>query len=187
MTGDARRRTPSLFSAQHRGEGRQSRNACTQRSPETITTAFGGEGMDASRDSKLGRGNVLKKGAPPQHSARLQLPGLQQGFAGVRQTALHFEGAGKHKPAIPIFGTQSHALAGQRFRKLRIFPAVKVEVGHEAEGGHIAGIAEQRLMQMLAGLIRFAEPQGETGKVPLRWMPEYTAFGTLESRYDEDE
>ena len=124
--------------------------------------------MDASHDSKLGRGNVLKKRAPPQYSARLQLPGLQQGFAGVRQTALHFEGAGKHKPAIPIFGTQSHALAGQRFRKLRIFPAVKVEVGHEAEGGHIAGIAEQRLMQMLAGLIRFAEPQGETGKVPVR-------------------
>ena len=28
---------------------------------------------------------------------------------------------------------------------------------------------------------------GETGKVLLRWMPEYTAFGTLESRYDEDE
>ena len=28
---------------------------------------------------------------------------------------------------------------------------------------------------------------GETGKVPLRWMPEYTAFGTLESRYDEDD
>ena len=28
---------------------------------------------------------------------------------------------------------------------------------------------------------------GETGKVPLRWMPEYTTFGTLESRYDEDE
>ena len=28
---------------------------------------------------------------------------------------------------------------------------------------------------------------GETGKVPLRWMPEYTAFGTLESRYGEDE
>ena len=28
---------------------------------------------------------------------------------------------------------------------------------------------------------------GETGKVPLRWMPEYTAVGTLESRYDEDE
>ena len=28
---------------------------------------------------------------------------------------------------------------------------------------------------------------GETGKVPLRWMPEYTAFGTLESRYDEGE
>ena len=28
---------------------------------------------------------------------------------------------------------------------------------------------------------------GETGKVELRWMPEYTAFGTLESRYDEDE
>ena len=28
---------------------------------------------------------------------------------------------------------------------------------------------------------------GETGKVELRWMPEYTAFGTLETRYDEDE
>ena len=28
---------------------------------------------------------------------------------------------------------------------------------------------------------------GETGKVELRWMPEYTAFGTLETRYDEEE
>ncbi|MCI2057762.1 MAG: replicative DNA helicase [Oscillibacter sp.] len=28
---------------------------------------------------------------------------------------------------------------------------------------------------------------GETGKVELRWMPEYTTFGTLENRYDEDE
>jgi len=28
---------------------------------------------------------------------------------------------------------------------------------------------------------------GETGKVELRWMPEYTTFGTLESRYDEEE
>ena len=28
---------------------------------------------------------------------------------------------------------------------------------------------------------------GATGKVELRWMPEYTAFGTLETRYDEDE
>ena len=28
---------------------------------------------------------------------------------------------------------------------------------------------------------------GETGKVELRWMPEYTAFGTLETRYDEYE
>jgi len=27
---------------------------------------------------------------------------------------------------------------------------------------------------------------GETGKVPLRWMPEYTTFGTLENRYDEE-
>ena len=27
---------------------------------------------------------------------------------------------------------------------------------------------------------------GETGKVMLRWMPEYTAFGTLEQRYDEE-
>ena len=135
---------------------------------------------------QTGEGKRSQERAPPQYSARLQLPGLQQGFAGVRQTALHFEGAGKHQPAIPVFGTQGHALAGQRFRKLRVFAAVKVEVGHEAEGGHIAGVAEQRLMQMLAGLIRFAEPQGETGKVPLRWMPEYTTFGTLENRYDEE-
>ena len=28
---------------------------------------------------------------------------------------------------------------------------------------------------------------GETGKVDLRWMPEYTAFGTLENRYGDDE
>ena len=28
---------------------------------------------------------------------------------------------------------------------------------------------------------------GETGKVELRWMPEYTAFGTLEYRYDDEE
>ena len=28
---------------------------------------------------------------------------------------------------------------------------------------------------------------GETGKVQLRWMPEYTAFGTLENRYGDDE
>ena len=28
---------------------------------------------------------------------------------------------------------------------------------------------------------------GETGKVELRWMPEYTSFATLENRYDEDE
>lgn len=27
---------------------------------------------------------------------------------------------------------------------------------------------------------------GETGKVELRWMPDYTAFGTLEKRYDEE-
>jgi len=27
---------------------------------------------------------------------------------------------------------------------------------------------------------------GETGKVPLRWMPEYTAFSTVEMRFDED-
>ena len=27
---------------------------------------------------------------------------------------------------------------------------------------------------------------GETGKVELRWMPEYTAFGTLENRYDDE-
>ena len=27
---------------------------------------------------------------------------------------------------------------------------------------------------------------GETGKVELRWMPEYTTFGTLERRYDEE-
>ena len=28
---------------------------------------------------------------------------------------------------------------------------------------------------------------GETGKVELRWMPEYTTIATLENRYDEDE
>jgi len=28
---------------------------------------------------------------------------------------------------------------------------------------------------------------GETGKVELRWMPEYTTFSTLEHRYDEDD
>ena len=28
---------------------------------------------------------------------------------------------------------------------------------------------------------------GETGKVELRWMQEYTAFGTLENRYDDEE
>ena len=28
---------------------------------------------------------------------------------------------------------------------------------------------------------------GETGKVELRWMPEYTAFVTLENRYDDEE
>ena len=27
---------------------------------------------------------------------------------------------------------------------------------------------------------------GETGKVELRWLPEYTSFGTLETRYDDD-
>ena len=27
---------------------------------------------------------------------------------------------------------------------------------------------------------------GETGKVELRWMPEYTQFSTLDTRYDED-
>ena len=28
---------------------------------------------------------------------------------------------------------------------------------------------------------------GETGKVELRWMPEYTQFSTLDNRYDDDE
>ena len=28
---------------------------------------------------------------------------------------------------------------------------------------------------------------GETGKVPLRWAPEYVTFSTLEMRYDEDD
>ena len=27
---------------------------------------------------------------------------------------------------------------------------------------------------------------GETGKVPLRFMPEYTTFATVEMRFDED-
>ena len=39
----------------------------------------------------------------------------------------------------------------------------------------------------IAECITAKNRHGETGKVPLRWMPEYTAFGTLESRYDEDE
>mgnify|MGYP000243599836 CR=1 FL=1 len=73
--------TKPLFRAAP-GDGRQSRNACaTQRSPETITAAFGGDEVDASHDSKLGRGNVLKKRAPspifspstaPRPSARLR-------------------------------------------------------------------------------------------------------------------
>ena len=41
--------------------------------------------------------------------------------------------------------------------------------------------------QNIAECIIAKNRHGETGKVPLRWMPEYTAFGTLESRYDEDE
>lgn len=28
---------------------------------------------------------------------------------------------------------------------------------------------------------------GETGKVELRWMPEYTQFSTLDNRYGDDE
>ena len=28
---------------------------------------------------------------------------------------------------------------------------------------------------------------GETGKVELRWMPEYTQFSTLDKRYDEED
>ena len=28
---------------------------------------------------------------------------------------------------------------------------------------------------------------GETGKIPLRWTPEYTTFSTVEMRFDEDE
>jgi replicative DNA helicase len=28
---------------------------------------------------------------------------------------------------------------------------------------------------------------GETGKVELQWLPEYTSFGTLENRYDDEE
>ena len=28
---------------------------------------------------------------------------------------------------------------------------------------------------------------GETGKVELRWMPEYTTFSTLDTRYDEED
>ena len=134
------------------------------------STGKGRRRAEKSNGSGRKRGGPLPQRGPLLFSnlAFLQFPGLQQGFAGVRQTALHFEGAGKHQPAIPIFGTQGHALAGQRFRKLRIFAAVKVEVGHKAEGGHISGIAEQRLVQMFAGLIRFAEPQGETGKMPVR-------------------
>lgn len=154
-----------FFSAQHRETDVRAGTPAPQRSPETITAAFGGDEVDASHDSKPGRGTFSRKGPLPniqpvyssRPSARLR---------GRPPTALHFEGRGKAQAsfvAIPIFGTQSHALAGQ-IPQAPDLPAVKVEVGHEAEGGHIAGIAEQRLMQMLAGLIRFAEPQGETGK-----------------------
>ena len=38
----------------------------------------------------------------------------------------------------------------------------------------------------LAECIVAKNRHGETGKVELRWMPEYTTFGTLENRYDEE-
>ena len=38
-----------------------------------------------------------------------------------------------------------------------------------------------------AELIVAKNRHGETGKVELRWMPEYTTFATLEHRYDEDD
>ena len=39
----------------------------------------------------------------------------------------------------------------------------------------------------LAECIVAKNRHGETGKVELRWMPEYTAFGTLENRYGDNE
>ena len=38
----------------------------------------------------------------------------------------------------------------------------------------------------IAELIIAKNRHGDTGKVELRWMPEYTAFDTLERRYDEE-
>jgi replicative DNA helicase len=38
----------------------------------------------------------------------------------------------------------------------------------------------------IAELIVAKNRHGDTGKVELRWMPEYTAFDTLERRYDEE-
>ena len=40
--------------------------------------------------------------------------------------------------------------------------------------------------QNVAECIVAKNRHGETGKVELRWMPEYTTFGTLENRYDEE-
>ena len=41
--------------------------------------------------------------------------------------------------------------------------------------------------QNAAEIIVAKNRHGETGKVELRWMPEYTTFATLENRYDEDD
>ena len=41
--------------------------------------------------------------------------------------------------------------------------------------------------QNVAECIVAKNRHGETGKVELRWMPEYTTFATLENRYDEDD
>ena len=39
----------------------------------------------------------------------------------------------------------------------------------------------------VAELIVAKNRHGETGKVELRWMPEYTQFSTLDNRYGDDE
>ena len=41
--------------------------------------------------------------------------------------------------------------------------------------------------QNVAECIVAKNRHGETGKVELRWMPEYTQFSTLDNRYDDDE
>ena len=53
-------------------------------------------------------------------------------------------------------------------------------IGHLREGMELP---EPEELEVIVAKNR----HGDTGKVELRWMPEYTAFGTLENRYGDDE